>query len=259
MTSTKDFYDRLAGMYHLIYPDWDKSISEQAVALDRLIKANWPDADSVLDVSCGIGTQAIGLSQMGYSVVGSDLSSGEVDRARNEAAKRALNIDFSVADMREAFERHQAEFDVVASLDNSVPHLLTDDDLLGAFRQFYMATRPGGGCIISVRDYAREDVTKRQIKPYGIRESDGVRWIVWQVWDPIPPYYQVSMYFTEDTGIDECRTHVMRTKYNPVTIDHLTSLLKRAGFTNIQRIDGEYFQPVLISHKSARQGGRQSP
>lgn len=145
----------------------------------------------ILDVSCGIGTQAIGLAKLGYYVTGSDLSHEEIQRAAQEATVRNLMLSLSVADMRYAHDHHMSEFDVVISADNSVPHLLSDDEILAAFRQFYKCTRLGGGCILTIRDYEKEDLSEQQVKPYGIREKDGVRWLIWQLWDPHPPTYDV--------------------------------------------------------------------
>ena len=48
------------------------------------------------------------------------------------------------------------QFDVVVACDNSVPHLLTDDDILLALRQLYALAHPGGGCLITVRGSDRE-------------------------------------------------------------------------------------------------------
>jgi SAM-dependent methyltransferase len=190
--------------------------------LDSVIRERWgDDASSVLDVSCGIGTQALGLSSKGDHVTASDVSFEVVERARQEAALRDLSVAFSVADMRQAFNHHARQFNIVISCDNSVPHLLSDEDILAAFRQFYHSTRPAGGCIITVRYYEKEDFSKQQVKPYGIREVNGIRWLIWQVWDPHPPTYDVTIYFVEDRGGPECRTYIMRSKYYAVSIPSL--------------------------------------
>jgi len=249
MNSSHQFYSGLAPFYHLIYPNWDASIQWQADMLDSVICEAWGQGRTVLDVSCGIGTQALGLAQLGYDVTASDLSPEAIARAEKEAAARNLSIAFSVADMRSAKEHHDAEFDVVLSADNSIPHLLSDDEILSAFRQFHACTRRGGGCIISVRDYEKEDLSRQQVKPYGIREDKGVRWLIWQVWDPQPPTYDVSMYFTEDQGGRECNTHVMRSTYYAIGTDRLQALMREAGFVDVQRVDGRFFQPLVIGTK----------
>jgi len=178
MKETSHFYAQLTPLYHLIYPDWEASMARQAHDLDALIREMWPNGERrLLDASCGIGTQALGLARLGYDVAASDLSAESIDRAKLEAANRKLRVTFSVADMRQVFIHHARQFDIVIACDNSVPHLLTDDEILAAFRQFYRCTGSGGGCIVSVRDYDKEDLSKQQIKPYGIREQDGVRWL----------------------------------------------------------------------------------
>ena len=129
LVSMSNFYDDLAPLYHLIHQDWDASILRQGEQLSALIKTEWPQSKRVLDVSCGIGTQAIGLAQHGYSVTASDISANAITRAKREARARGAKAVFSVCDMRQAHEHHGNGFDVVISCDNSLPHLLTDNDL----------------------------------------------------------------------------------------------------------------------------------
>jgi SAM-dependent methyltransferase len=241
------FYDRIAPFYHLIYGDWEASLGRQAEALNALIEAYGPPgAQTVLDVACGIGTQCLGLAERGYAVTASDLAPAAVERARAEAARRGLDIPFSVADMRAADEHHGRTFDVVIACDNAVPHLLTDEELTRAFAAFRRCLRPGGLCLLTVRDYAAEDRSGTQLKPFGLREEDGRRYLVWQVWDYQDACYDLNMYFLEDDGGDTCRTHVMRSRYYAVSTDRLISLLETAGFTDVRRLDGVFFQPVLI-------------
>jgi glycine/sarcosine N-methyltransferase len=77
-------YDEIATLYHLVYPDWNAAIARQAAALDAIIREHvGPPPQSILDVSCGIGTQALGLAALGYAVTASDLSSAAVERARH--------------------------------------------------------------------------------------------------------------------------------------------------------------------------------
>lgn len=247
-----DFYDQLTPFYHLIYGDWEAAVEQQATQLSTLIREVWGEqVTSILDVSCGIGTQAIGLAAKNYQVTASDLSAKEIERAKKEAQKRNLEIDFSVCDMREVYQHHQAEFDVVICCDNSIPHLLTDEDILQALRQMYACTRVGGGCLLTIRDYEREPKGKGIMKPYGIREQAGKRYMVFQVWDFEEEHYNLSFYFVEDdAGANIVNTHVMRSRYYALSPDRLMQLMKEAGFTAVKRLDKAFFQPVLIGTKN---------
>jgi SAM-dependent methyltransferase len=212
-----------------------------------LIREQWGFASGrVLDVACGVGTQALGLAKLGYSVTVSDNAGTAVERARCEAEQRGLSIDFWVADMREGSSQHSQPFDVVIACDNAVPHLLSDADILAAFKQFFQCLRPGGGCLVSVRDYEQEDLSKQQVKQFGVRESDGARWLVGQVWDPRPPLYDLTMYFIEDRGEANCRARAMRSTYYAIGSTKLVDLMRAAGFSNPRRLDGRYFQPLII-------------
>jgi SAM-dependent methyltransferase len=172
-----------------------------------------------------------------------------VARAKEEAEQRGLDIVFTVADMRQLYAHHARQFDVVISADNSVPHLLTDDDILQAFQQFFKCTRPGGGVIITVRDYDAETRHGSQLKPYGVRVAAGKRYVVFQVWEFKGDIYDVAMYFIEDDGLNECVTHVMRSKYYAVGTTRLIHLLEQAGYNQVTRLDGVYFQPIIIGTK----------
>jgi 2-polyprenyl-3-methyl-5-hydroxy-6-metoxy-1,4-benzoquinol methylase len=247
----EEFYSRLTPYYHLIHTDWHRSIEEQAAVLDAIIRENWGnDVSSILDVSCGIGTQALGLAKLGYQVTASDLSREEIERAKQEAEERGLEISFSVADMREAFIHHRRQFDIVISCDNAVPHLLNDNDILTAFRQFYQCTLHGGGCLISVRDYENETLEGQTWKSHGIREEKDVRYLIFQVWDFHGPTYDLSLYVVEDRGEAECTTHVMRSQYYAIGIKKLIRLMAEAGFTDVRRIDNQFFQPIIIGTRN---------
>lgn len=245
----KDFYNQMAPFYHMIFADWAQSIERQAVQFDQVIRENWgPEVQTILDVSCGIGTQALGLARLHYQVTASDLSEAAVERARQEAQQQGVAISFSVADMRQAYHHHQAQFDLVISCDNAVPHLLTDEDLLQAFQQFYQCVRPGGGVLITVRDYEKE-TRHTQIKQEQVRVENGSRYIFFQVWEFIGDIYEMAMYVVRDDRRGTCETQVMRAQYYAVGTTRLLALLKEAGFVEVKRVDGAFYQPLLVGTK----------
>lgn len=248
--TTNEMYDRLASVYHLIFSNWDETIINGSEDLDKIIKKYCiGPAESILDVSCGIGTQVIGLAEIGYKVTGSDLSEMAIQRARNEAIKRRLNIHLSVADMRQVYRHHKRQFDVVISCHNSVTHLQTDDDILTAFKEFYYCVKHGGICLINVRDYDNEERGTGLIKPFGVRIENGNKYIVFQVWDFESSFCHVSMYFVKDDGKTECQTDVFKTRYYIIGMTRLIELMQEAGFSSVKRLDDCFDGPVIIGKK----------
>ena len=111
------------------------------------------DALDLLDCSCGIGTQAIGLARRGHQVCAGDISAAAVTRARGEARSRGVALRVAaVADMRQLPFR-EASFDAVICADNSLPHLLTEDDVPPRSRGIRRVLRPSGMLVLTVRPY----------------------------------------------------------------------------------------------------------
>src|SRR5262245_61117023 len=248
-------YDEIATLYHLVYRDWNAAITQQAAALDAIIrKYVGPPPRSILDVSCGIGTQALGLAALGHAVTASDLSSGAVERARREAAQRNLAIDFTVADMCRCAEVHGSGFDVVLSADNSIPHLLSDEAIGEAFGNVFRCIGSGGIGILGVRDYSREGRASPEPVPYGFRSDGDDRYFVVQTRDWDGDFYDVAMYFIREArGSKPAAVIAGSSRYYAVPVDRLVSLLEESSFIDIQRFDGVLYQhqPVLVARRRA--------
>ena len=247
------YYNQLAPYYKFIYADWEKSLRSQAAALNSVIREYFGDQIStVLDAACGIGTQCIGLAELGYKVTGSDLSSGAIKLAKEEAQTRDLPIDFSVVDMRQVWEYHQRQFDIVLACDNSIPHLLNEEEILQVFKGFFLTTKEGGGCLISVRDYdlfEREDQESRFV-PRQIHPTSWGQIIIFDIWNFEGDYYEIRTYIVEDQKNNEPKMTVVKGgKYFCVTIPVLEDLFKQAGFQQVTTLKEHFFQPLIVAEK----------
>jgi SAM-dependent methyltransferase len=248
----ESYYDQLAPFYRYLFQDWEKSVLWHAQVIDSIIRDYFgPQVFVVLDAACGIGTQCLGLAQLGYQVTASDISEAELELARQEAARRSLNIEFSIADMRELNQVHPGKFDVVIACDNAIPHLFNEADILRAFRQFFACTTEAGGCIISVRDYANMDLGGTRIYPRIVHPTPEGRLVLFDIWEFDGDYYDFNTYIVEDQGELGTRTQVVRGgRYYCVTITVLERLLKQAGFTTVVIVREKYHQPILVGLKS---------
>jgi 2-polyprenyl-3-methyl-5-hydroxy-6-metoxy-1,4-benzoquinol methylase len=221
--------------------------------LDKLIREKSSEAQvSILDCTCGIGTQAIGLALRGYTVTGTDISIQSINRAKREAESFGVSINFDVADIRNLEKRVSGSFDVVISCDNSLPHLLNDDDLEAAVRSISSKLRDNGLFLASIRDY--DKILHEKIKstlPQVFDDVEGRR-VVLQVWDwQEDGNYLFHLFILRETHGDWKVSHYP-SQYRGVYRKTLTEILSHADFTDIQWFMPEqtgYYQPVVIAHK----------
>lgn len=248
--SVRRFYDELADVYHLVHADWPASVRRQGAQLAAILRERWRGR-RVLDAACGIGTQALGLAGEGFEVVASDVSAAALDRAGREAAARGLSIELHQADLRRLTAVHRPPFDVVLACDNSIPHLQTSEEILLAFREMRSLLRPGGGCLVSVRDYGAVERSGSHLLPLGVRATPAGRVAVFQVWDFVDEaHYDLGLFFVHD--LDRApRLQVFRTRYHAVLIPELEDLLRRAGFAAVGCLRDRFSQPVLVATKPA--------
>ena len=88
------------------------------------------------------------------------------------------------------------------------------------------------------------------MSPAGLAPRRGVRYLLWQVWEFHGPVYDVSFYFVEDRGGPDCATRVMRSRLYAVETDRLMELMRQAGFAQVERLDGRFYQPILVGRRA---------
>lgn len=94
----------------------------------------------VLDVGCGTGEHTIHLTELGYDVLGVDVSPAGIDQARAAAAERGVPARFEVGD---AFDLgDEPRYDTV--LDSALFHIFDDEDRARYVESLHRIVRPGG-------------------------------------------------------------------------------------------------------------------
>lgn len=251
INSTQEFYDNLAENYQLIAKDWDSAVLSQGEVLHSLITKHFIRTTGVkiLDCSCGIGTQAIGLALKGYKVHATDLSPKAVEKAKSQAKRLKADLTFGVADFRTLDRDVEENFDVVISCDNSLPHLLTDDELKVSSSNIFQKLKPGGLFLASIRDY--DELLKSKptgMIPRRIQDETGER-IYTQAWTWIHDKneYEVELFLILKSASGWV-THSYKSQYRALQRDELSSFLSKAGFNSIEWHSPEesgYYQPVV--------------
>lgn len=248
----QEFYDGMAESYHLLFRNWEESIARQASVLDGMLAASGvPPGASVLDCACGIGTQALGLAARGYHVAASDISGGEIERARREAARMGFAVDFAVADFRRLDEAFSRRFDAVIAMDNAFPHLIDPDDMRLACESVHSRLADGGAFMASIRDYDEALENKPTSPAPAVISTEFGRRIAFQVWDWRGDVYDFTQYIIVDEG-DAPQLRKYSSRYRAVTRSEFTGRLAGAGFVDIawcMPAETGYYQPIVVARR----------
>ena len=109
--------------YHILYKE--RNYREAQLFMDTITHyLNLPEKAKVLDLACGKGRHAIYLNQLGFDVVGADLSENSIA----EATKNTNDtLHFQVHDMREPYDEM---FDAIFNLFTSFGYFENEADNL---------------------------------------------------------------------------------------------------------------------------------
>jgi 2-polyprenyl-3-methyl-5-hydroxy-6-metoxy-1,4-benzoquinol methylase len=244
------FYEPLADLYHLIFEDWDQAIERQAWTLNSLLAAHGCGQPlKILDSACGIGTQALAFASLGHRVVASDLSRAAVSRATREAEKRGLRISFHVADMTSLTGIADHDFDVVAALDNALPHL-TAEQLVCAMKAAGLKLKSNGLFIASIRDYDALILQRPSTQHPAFYGSKEERRIVHQVWDWTDgATYTLHLYITHQSD-QAWTTHHFVSQYRALQRNEVSTALQSAGFQGVRWLmpaESGFYQPLVLA------------
>ena len=250
--SVIEFYDAFADDYDLVYGGrWEEAISRQGEILGALIEASLGSGPKeVLDCSCGIGTQALGLAMRGHRVHGTDISERSVERAQREASRLGLSPTFAMADFRD-LGSVPGTFDVVISCDNAIPHLLTDSEVRRALASMHAKLRAQGLLVVSIRDYDRALVERPATAPPTFTLGPPRRLLVrFHDWEEAGPIYDLHfLLLSEESGEWSLTAH-HKTRYRALPRHELAAAAHDASFDAIQWHEPDatgFHQPVLTA------------
>ncbi|OLD54918.1 hypothetical protein AUI46_06785 [archaeon 13_1_40CM_2_52_13] len=121
-------------------PPWD--IGRPQPAFVELVQAGEITRNTVLDVGCGTGENALYLVQNGFSVVGVDLSTRAISAAKAKAQERKLRVDFRLANAL-SLQFEGGRFD--NAIDSGLFHTFIDDDRISFAREIARVLTTNGG------------------------------------------------------------------------------------------------------------------
>lgn len=251
MNIIQTFYDDMATSYDKLFLNWQAATREQAVILDRIFRNEGFDAAArILDCACGIGTQAIGLASLGYSVTASDISDGELAQAEKRAEENRVKIRFAHGDFRALSDTFSEQFDIVIAMDNALPHMLSHHDLEAAVKSIVNQTEEGGIFVASIRDYDALLMEKPPYSPPYIHKTEDGQRVSFQTWNWEGEHYKLIQYIIDDQGALEVSKFVC--EYRATRREELTKLLLEAGCREVQwkfPEETDFYQPIVVARK----------
>ena len=237
-------YDAFSADYDR-FVDWQGRLRAELPFIEDQLGA--VGAHRVLDAACGTGMHAIALAERGYTVVGTDLSSGMIERARLNATAADVEVRFKVAGFDGLSEQVGSGFDAVLCLGNSLPHLLTPSDLEDAVSDFAACLRPGGAVLIQNRNFdlvlAQQE---RWMDPQSHREGEA-EWFFLRFYDFLPDgLVAFNVVTLHRQGVGSWSQRISSTQLWPLRHEELTRALEGAGFGALQYwgdMQGNPFDP----------------
>jgi ubiquinone/menaquinone biosynthesis C-methylase UbiE len=142
----KDSYEKLAYDYDE-FGAINEYLGEEKIFFEKMFKEY--NVNSVLDCACGTGQHLYMLSEMGFSVFGSDYSEAMIEVANKNLKKHGKNIPLCQCDFRFLEQKHTNSFDAIVCLTTALPHLHTDEDLITALKSMKNKLHKNGILILT--------------------------------------------------------------------------------------------------------------
>ncbi len=133
---------------------------------------------TILDLCCGPGRHSVELALRGYRVTGVDRTRAFLRRAAARAAKKKVNVELVLADMRR-FRRARA-FDAAINMFTAFGYFRKQSDDVRVLENVYASLKPGGVFLLELM--GKERIAKIFNPRTWHREPDGTiileeRWV----------------------------------------------------------------------------------
>jgi 2-polyprenyl-3-methyl-5-hydroxy-6-metoxy-1,4-benzoquinol methylase len=217
-------------------------------------EAGFDKNQKILDIGCGTGRHSIELARRGYNVTGIDLSESMINKARSNAEKKNLEIDFQIKDARN-FSFNES-FDLAIMIcEGAFPLMETDEMNYSILKNAFSSLKPGGKLIFttlnglyplshSVKDFVNNGTDQGQSSDNNF---------------DLMTFRDHSVYETED---DKGNKKVLKCNERYYVPSEITWLTKSAGFIKSEifgcklgafsrndKLSTEDFEMLIIAQK----------
>jgi len=142
-------------LYPFMFPEERFHLAEEQI--EKILALVGYEEGAVLDLCCGPGRHSLALAKRGIQVAAVDRSEFLLRRAKEEAAKSNLEIEFVLDDMRH-FVSDQS-FSLILNLFTSFGYFDDIEDDLKVLQNAYRSLKPGGAMVIDV--FGKEPLARK--------------------------------------------------------------------------------------------------
>lgn len=208
--------------------------------IEKILKKH--KAKTVLDLTCGTGSQVFWLAKRGFEVIGSDINTNMLKAASARAKKEKCTVKFLKGDMRSI---KVGTFDAVITIFNAVGHL-TKSDFEKAMRNIHANLKMGGIYIFDINNLSfllkDNNITTLTIDWQTVKGNTKTRAIQYSTIDKdgILASY-TTMYEQKDNNRPKISSDAQTLQV--YSSKELRDMLERNGFKVMEHygIDGERF------------------
>lgn len=220
--------------YHILYKE--RNYREAQIFMDNLTHfLNLPEKAKVLDLACGKGRHAIYLNQLGFDVVGADLSPNSIAEAKKN---QNSTLHFEVHDMRETFEE---KFDAIFNLFTSFGYFENDEDNLTTLQAIKSSLSENGFAVI---DFMNVNQVLANLVPEEVKTVENIDFNIKRYLKDNHIYKEISF---EDKGE---KFHFVE-KVKALTLKDFEQMMEEAGIY-LLAIFGDYKLKKFIKNDSER-------
>lgn len=216
----------------------------------RNLKRETGDRFSILDAACGTGMHAIALAKEGHKISGADLFPEMIKIAQENANSAGVTVDFRAVGFGSLnIEFDPCRFNAVLCLGNSLPHLLSREDVLDALIDLNECLLPGGLLIIQNRNFNSIMQQKnRWMEPQVFKENDK-EWLFQRFYDfETNGTIRFNIVTLSRTLEADWQMSIDHTLLRPLLYEDLSGMLPTSGFSSIKMfgdMTGNEFNPGL--------------
>lgn len=220
--TASQFYDRLSGTYDIM-TNFAKRFIHEKPFFNMLIQRY--GIKSALDAGCGTGFHSLLLGQLGVQVTSVDISRKMLGRLKDHAQGLQLKIELIESSFQELPARLQKKYDAVFCMGNSLPHLLSQRELIQSLKNFSAVLNPGGLLLLQQLNYNRILAKRERIQ--SVREFERLTFIRFYEFHKNSIVFNI-LTLKKENG--ELHHELESTTLRPILKDELLHATKAAGF-----------------------------